>query len=301
MKIYAKILADSISPQGNRFTTFEIQLPKVLISELNTHGMLSRNLSSSRAIPVATNTEIESFEPLYWGKNQAGMVAKEEEIDDKEEANKIWNSLILNCKESSKKLADLGLHKQWANRPNDWHTMAKGVLSGTDWKNFLALRYHLAAQPEMFELAKLINHQLDYNEPFLTRPGEWHLPYIGRERLHTGDIVYCVSDETGEYDLDLETAKKFSVASCAQVSYRKSDMTLEKAERIIKNLFTDNPKHMSPAEHLGTPMTHPNANVYNGDWEEGVTHMRRDKSLWSAKLRGWIQYRQLFEQESVPG
>jgi len=49
----AFILADSISPAGHRLTTFEIQLPKVLLAEYNTHRALSRNFSSSRAIPTS--------------------------------------------------------------------------------------------------------------------------------------------------------------------------------------------------------------------------------------------------------
>ena len=115
----AFILADTISPAGHRLTTFEIKLPKVLLAELNTHRALSRNFSSSRAIPTAKFVEIESFAPKAWLKNQAGMVAKNEEVDDVAQTQHIWKTAIQASKDYSKYLSELGLHKQWSNRPND--------------------------------------------------------------------------------------------------------------------------------------------------------------------------------------
>src|SRR4051812_47823071 len=48
----AKILADSLSPEGIRLTTFEVTFPRFILAEFNTHRMLSRNSASSRAIPT---------------------------------------------------------------------------------------------------------------------------------------------------------------------------------------------------------------------------------------------------------
>lgn len=48
----AKILADSLSPDGVRLTTFKVTFPRIVLAEFNTHRMFSRNSASSRAIPI---------------------------------------------------------------------------------------------------------------------------------------------------------------------------------------------------------------------------------------------------------
>ena len=81
--IKARVIADSISPSGERMTTMEIEYPRFILAELNTHRMLSKNSASSRAIPVkAMHEQIKAAPagPVFWGKNQAGMQAKEQLI-----------------------------------------------------------------------------------------------------------------------------------------------------------------------------------------------------------------------------
>ena len=51
-KIEAKIIADSINPQGDRIITYLLTYPHFIHSELMTHRMFSRNSASSRAIPL---------------------------------------------------------------------------------------------------------------------------------------------------------------------------------------------------------------------------------------------------------
>ena len=246
----AKLLKYSISPSGKKIATFEIYLPKVLLAEYNTHSLIARNFSSSRAIPVGRNTEIESFYPRYWGKNQAGMVAKDEEIDDILSADEAWDIAISSSKYYSKKLSDLGLHKQWANRLNDWHTMAKGVTTATEWKNFLWLRNAEDAQPEIKELAEKIEHLLESEIPMKLSPGEWHLPYIETSNLGFGIIYF---DPVSEEYVDIETAKMLSTARCAAVSYRTEDIGIEKAQDIYTKLFSGNRVHcFDPATEVLT-------------------------------------------------
>jgi hypothetical protein len=238
----AKLLKYSISPSGKKIATFEIYLPKVLLAEYNTHSLIARNFSSSRAIPVGRNNEIESFYPSYFGKNQSGMVAKDEEIEDVASASELWEMAISSSKYYSKKLSDLGLHKQWANRLNDWHTMAKGVTTATEWNNFLWLRNSDDAQPEIRELAEQIEYLLKTEQPFKLSPGEWHLPYIDVERFTlSGELCYF-DPMTGD-SLDLETAKMISMARCAAVSYRTENIGIEKAQDIYAKLFSGSKVH----------------------------------------------------------
>lgn len=291
----AKILADSISPQGKRITTFEITLPKCLLAEYNTHALVARNFSSARAIPIKKSNQIDSFYPLYYGKNQAGMVSKKEEVDDKQAAQKWWEEAIRSSKEIAAKLDSLGLHKQWAGRINDWHTMAKGVTTATEFENFFWLRDADDAQPEIADLAGQMRKLREENEPTLLLPGEWHLPYITfyrGEYNEWGDYIDPLSGQT----LSIETARTVSMARCAAVSYRTEDIGLEKAQDIYTKLFSGQKVHASPAMHQATPMEDPPTITKKLEYmfeTEGVTHLDRFGSLWSGNLQGWIQYRQL--------
>ena len=81
MTISAKVICDSLSPSGVRLTTMELNYHRFIHSEFMTHRMFSRNASSSRAIPIEkmiTSVESSPAIPIYWGKNQPGMQAKEE-------------------------------------------------------------------------------------------------------------------------------------------------------------------------------------------------------------------------------
>ncbi len=49
--ISAKIIADSKNEFGDRITTFICVFPRIILAEVNTHRMFSRNSASSRAIP----------------------------------------------------------------------------------------------------------------------------------------------------------------------------------------------------------------------------------------------------------
>ena len=81
--ITAKVVCDSISEQGVRLTTFEIEYPRIVMSEFNTHRSVSKNSSSSRAIPVSKmleHTKNINLRPIYFGSKKSGMQAGEEII-----------------------------------------------------------------------------------------------------------------------------------------------------------------------------------------------------------------------------
>ncbi|MBC9706696.1 MAG: FAD-dependent thymidylate synthase [Enterococcus sp.] len=74
----AKVVADSVSPTGKRLTTLEVVFPRMILSEFNTHRMLSKNSASSRAIPVVKQIrKIMDYPyiPNTIGINQSGMQA----------------------------------------------------------------------------------------------------------------------------------------------------------------------------------------------------------------------------------
>ena len=81
MGIAARVVADSISPEGRRLTTFVLTYPRFIHAEFMTHRVFSRNAASSRAIPakkIRRQVRLDPALPIHWGKNQPGMSADEE-------------------------------------------------------------------------------------------------------------------------------------------------------------------------------------------------------------------------------
>ncbi len=301
--ISVTVIADSISPSGVRLTTFEFVFPRLLLPEVNTHRMLSKNAASSRAVPAEAAIQAildNPAMPTHWGENNAGMVSNKELDGVKlESAKAIWiaaaQAAVSFTKIAGAKLGING-HKQWVNRISETYSFTKQVITGTEWANFFWLRDHPDAQPEFQELAKCARIAYSRSEPKTLYPGQWHLPYVDFD-----GVEYKSDGNT----IDLETAKKISASCCAQVSYRKLDDSVEKALKVFGMLnigSEDKPQHVSPIEHQATPMqaggvgTGVNLPENFYSWEKGITHARRDFTLWSGNLCGWIQYRQL-----VPG
>lgn len=309
--ITAKVICDSISESGNRITTFEIEYPRFILAELNTHKMLEKNSSSSRAIPIIKMIEqIESnmVIPLYWGKAKSGMQADGElDVVDIESCNGTWNNAFSYSSSVTKSLSLIGLHKQTANRLLEPFQMMKTVITGTDWANFFNLRIHPDAQPEFCMLAYKMYQAMQESTPKLLRSGEWHLPFVDCTRDFDGRIQYVARVDDEYIELTLEEAQHISASCTAQTSYRKSDDSLEKADKVFDMLINAEVIHSSPFGHLATPVEK-EKEIENSDyltigfinkigdpstWQEGVTHMNKKGVLCSGNLTGWISYRHL--------
>ena len=292
--ITAKIIADSISPDKIRMTTMEIEYPRFILAELNTHRMLSKNSASSRAIPVRAMHEhirANMASPVYWGKNQPGMKAREHlDVADTMEAMIIWEQALDSAIEYSKQLADIDAHKQITNRITEPWMMMKTVISGTEWANFFWLRAHADAQPEIQVLAQKMQDVYLKSVPLHLRPLDWHLPYVTTRRNERDVIEYF--DANSEW-LTTNEARIVSASCCAQVSYRKSDDSVEKARKIFAQLIESQPCHASPVEHQATPMFRSDSFA-----DKGTTHMDRDGKAWSGNLKGWVQFRKLIPGEA---
>lgn len=258
--ITVKVIADSINESGDRVTTLECEYPRIIHAELLTHRIFSRNAASSRAIPVKTmlkNIWNNKFIPWYWGANQSGMQATKELPEPNKSIVKVlWYIGICINLTGSYLLSLFGLHKQLANRNSEYCSYIKVIITSTDFSNFLALRLHPAAQPEIADLAYKIKKALDTSKPILLKEGEWHTPYILQNLKR--------EPYTTNY-------KKQSVSCCAQVSYRFNDTSIDKAIRITDALSKSTPIHASPFEHVCTP------------------------GIGKGNLKGWIQYREEIE------
>ena len=309
--ISVKVIADSISAHTKqRITTLELEYPRFIHAELMTHRVFSRNSSSSRAIPIQTminHIKATTAMPIHWGKNQSGMQAKTEVEDSvKQTAMQIWLQARDDAISHAQRLAANGLHKQIVNRILEPFQMMKVVVTATSFDNWFNLRLHPDAQPEIHELAKQIYDALAVSEPMKLSYGEWHLPYIERERDEEGELKYFVynTDEDPASEvyghqyivpLSLEQAQKISCSCCAQVSYRKSDTSIEKAITIYDKLVNSKPVHASAFEHCATPIGYLPEKI--SLFPNGVTHLTWDKNTpiipCSGNFTNWIQYRQL--------
>lgn len=300
--ITAKIVADSISSvSGDRITTFELEYHRYVHAEMLTHRMFSRNAASSRAIPVKNMLELvrnSPAMPVHWGKNQAGMQAKEEITDPalKSKVIGFWKSAACFATKHSELLAEWGCHKQIVNRLVEPYQMIKVVVTATSFDNFFWLRFHEDAQPEIAELARCMLVAYKKSKPKPLSPGQWHLPYFGNGWWQEQHMDEDTTDLAETFTL--EEALKISASCCAQVSYRKSDNSLEKAETVWERLVASQPVHASPTEHQATPMKDAEWEYnYSGcdmtDTPKGYTHVDKDNKFWSNNFKGWIQHRAL--------
>lgn len=296
--IKAIIIADSISAHTNqRITTFELEYPRFIHSELMTHRQFSRNAASSRAIPI--DKMIEQVQnnpamPIHWGANQSGMQAQFELSHFNQIlAKNTWLEARDVAVKFAKQLQALGLHKQIVNRVLEPFQTMKTLVTATNFDNFFNLRCHKDAQPEIKMLADKMYQAMQENIPNELQAGEWHLPYI---ELHfnedTGVNDYYVHRNGAYHKVDLDTAIKISCSCAAQVSYRKNDTSIEKALAIYDKLVNSSPVHASAFEHCATPI---NPVMYDiiEDEDCGITHFDMSDNACSGNFINWVQYRQL--------
>lgn len=286
-QISVKIIAHSRAPNGQEIVTWELEYPRFIHGEFMTHRLFSRNAASSRAIPVKTVIEQvrnNPAMPIHWGKNQPGMQAKEELTGlELEWVQADWWQAALQAAKYAELMAEEGAHKQIVNRILEPFQRMKTVMTATCMDNWFWLRNHEDAQPEIKELARLMWEALKNSSPVDLNPGDWHTPYYDN-----GCWLASAYEEN-----TLEEALAISSSCCAQVSYRKLDDTLEKAQMVYKRLVESEPVHASPFEHQATPVDEDGVNGDPDSWPEGVTHMDRDFKLWSGNFKGFVQQRQL--------
>lgn len=273
--IDVKVIADSINPDtGKRITTLAIKIPRIILSEHNTHRSLSRNFSSSRAIP-AKKLRKEAWEhpfvPIYWGANKSGMSADQQLTGFNLSMAKFSWKLAGKFAVMFHKMMELvGVHKQTCNRIIEPWMSVVGTITSTEWDNFLRLRYDRNAQPEIIVLAKKIHDAIKASEPTVPENGI-HLPFIDEEERRTFPIDQLI---------------KISVARCCRTSYANCLGKKSQPEEDIKlyhRLLGNG--HFSPFEHI--------ALIPN--------HSRVAKELQydlQRNFRGWYQLRAFIQPES---
>lgn len=270
MSYSARILADSVCADYSRLITLEITLPRITLSEFNTHRVFSRNSASSRAIPVEkriATVEANPFVPESFGKNRKGMQATEE-LDGQAalDSREAWMAACRDAIKHAKRLNELGVHKQLANRvlePFCWHTV---IVTSTEWSNFFALRDNKDAQPEIQIIARMMKEAMNASSPVQLSAGEWHTPLLPDAK------------ELAASGFTPEQLCQISVARCARVSYLTHDGKRDVSADLALYDRLVSAGHLSPLEHVAKPAP------------------RRD--TFYGNFRGWVQLRKTLPHEA---
>lgn len=235
-KINAEVVADSLSPQGDRLTSLLITFPRIILAEVNTHRMLSKNTSSSRAIPfkkMVESVENDPFIPIAWQKHHSGMQGSEyftEEcmIGNENKPVKIskrkslnysaanqfkpllqsWHTSRVNAIKTATQLHNMGVTKQLCNRllePFMWTTML--ITSFKEgWDNFFELRnpvYEIDANVfgiKQFKSKKDAKNYCDMNgvHYYPSTNEEWLRVNKGQAEIHMMALAECIYDAMNE-------------------------------------------------------------------------------------------------------
>ena len=297
--IEAKVIADSISPQGDRLTTFILTFPRIILAEFNTHRMFSRNSASSRAIPfekMVKSVQENPFIPIAWQKDHKGMQGNEYATSEEEIQRRIdiWLTSRDWAIKTAKYLYQEDVTKQLCNRllePFMWHTVI--MTSGKEGlENFFDLRNHEAAEIHIQELARKMKEVYNKSIPKQLQAGEWHIPF--------GDEWYSASSS---FNLKVSTAR------CARVSYTvvgeegkepNYDNDLKLHDKLLES------GHFSPFEHCAKAMSDEEYKSFiKGQFI--VTHSEPDyedlgefsnsSKGWCNNFKGFIPYRYLIDKK----
>lgn len=294
----AVVIADSISDQDIRITTFQLRYWRAIHAELMTHRVFSRNAGSSRARPykaIIDQVKTDPWGPLHWGANEPGMQANNE-VKEVHWAKNTWRLAAKIAAEQAEELAATGLHKQIVNRVLEPFTYIDVVVTATDYANWFALRLDKDAQPEIQQLAQAMKDAMAASAPAMLKLGEWHLPYITvSDHTNIQDYLpYVITNNKDKPEKMLELLKKISAARCARTSYKAFDgkvASIDDDLSLFDKLMSGNLKHASPTEHQATP-------DYINYWDGEIEFV----SPWlHGNFKGWVQYRKTIPNEFIEG
>ena len=263
-KIDAKIIADSISPQGHRITSFILTYPRFIHSELMTHRMFSRNASSSRAVPIQKMIETvknNTFCPFEFQKAHKGMQGFDYFTgQDKEDCIKLWLESAELALQQAEKMKEKGITKQLCNRllePFMWHTV---LVTATEFENFFELR---CPQYEYYDM-------LTGNQQFFKSKKDW-LQYYNNKPLPKAKHISKIPENDVEW---------------LQINNSQAEIHIQTlAESMWDALNESKPKHLKSGQW----------HIPFGDKIEGINFTFQDTSdnQWAVK------YNRLLDGDSI--
>lgn len=332
MAYSAKILADSLSPLGDRLTSFEITFPRIVLAEFNTHRMFSRNSASSRAIPVRkilSRVVDDPFIPVHWGKNQSGMRAEAElNLNQQAEAREIWLEAMA---DNVYRVIELQLSRYgWDNADR---LVCEAIeflhqVTGKNWDNSLSWECFLPKQKlavletmvDLFEPPFIVDEEaLNVHKQIANRllePWMWHT------------VIVTSTEWSNFFALRTEGSAQPEIQTIANMMHE----LYHEHEPIELDYSQWHTPLVDPGELAGTDfslqavctgrccrvsyLTHdgkrdPASDVilHNSLLENGhmspfehparpMTPIEKKANPWSGNFYGWVQYRKTIENES---
>lgn len=276
-----KIVADSIGVRhGQRITTYEIEMPKWLVAEFNTHRMLSRNSASSRAIPTKQIIErvmTDPCIPIDFRSKNTGMIAVDDTILstlEQENARALWLEARDQTIAIVEKMMSIGegIDKQRVNRLLEPWMKTVVISTATEWENFFTLRNSPEAQPEFGYIAAKMQELYDSNTP---QSAKWHWPYVDEGTT----IPYEITEQAPEWDILDKVQSAFmhiSAARVGRVSYYRQGVETTLEKDLQRGMDFAKNKHWSPLEQTAREAT----------W------------AWHGNLFTWMPLRKFYANES---
>jgi len=324
--ITAKIIKDSATTQGHRITTFELVFPRMILAELNTHRVFSKNSASSRAIPakkMINMVETNPFYPLAWQKEHSGMQGIEYHTDPDtiRILEAAWGSAMDSAVSHSKALNGIHLTKQLTNRLLEPFMYHKVLLTATEFDNFFNLRCpkYTSDKGEVFKSRKDFRAAKDNKEEGFHYPcsgdGWRNINKSGAE-IHMQALAEAMWDEynqstptmlaPGEWHMpygeialsDLIEAFPYTAPN-STISEHLLNMSIKIASarcaRLSYQTLGDDPK----LDLIGDVKLHDT--LVSSGHASPTEHcaMACDDSNMYGNFRGWKQYRKFLEEDGI--
>lgn len=286
--IKAEIVAHSKNYQGDELISFLVTFPRIILPEVLTHRMFSRNTSSSRAIPFEKMVEVvenNPFIPVAFQKKHKGMQGYEylsetnDEISEYIMAKGVWLSardrVVASAKSLYKDTDEVGfpsVTKQLCNRllePFSWTKMLittskEGLDNFFDlrcpnyngcksWKELCNMDSNYTMETSILERLKISKSTAEIHIQLLAESmydayNESKAEEILPAEWHI-PFIKQISEEYPEADMNDKI--KIATSMAARVSYT----TIEEGKKIsiekhreLYQLLIDE-KHSSPLEH----------------------------------------------------
>lgn len=241
-----RIIADTVSG-GSRIVSVEADIPTWMLGQVGKHRAFSLSAQSARAVPIESMiNDVPNWRPTFHGqpgrKKAKGMRDGEPLPEDtRRELQAVWAGLYANTVAAVRRMACIsanagyGVSKGELNRFLSPFKMSRIILTGLvdshAWEWLFKLRIHPDSQSEFHALASECRSLIESSTP---AESDYHVPY--REDLRATGIE------------SLQNQILCSIALCATVSYRVSDITTKKAARIARKLANEG--HWVPFEHV---------------------------------------------------
>jgi len=285
MEQSARIITDSVGPNGARVTTVEVDQIRFCHPELLRHRMLSFSVASSRAIPYEKQRKQVAEDPMMpvlWPKHHKGMQGTEVfeydensyEGTDANQLDKYWLCARNDAIEKAEAMSKIGCSKQLTNRLLEPWVSTHCVITATNWDNFFILRHPwheeslyggsggkviiwekdinltFPTEYNLQDLAIKMKKAMNASTPNQLKEGEWHLPFITNEDWDVCHELYAGYEDKKETILDtvISMLLKVSAARSARTSYGSNmGKTVADDIKLADSLLES--YHMSPFEH----------------------------------------------------